>query len=96
MEKQTRAEPRFVDSPAAPEVFASEATGFFINQGNITVTFASTRADHSTSPGPLNRVVNLRVVLPASAAQSLALGLYDFLVSNGLDPNPRPAADETH
>lgn len=85
-----------MDSPAAPGVFASEATGFFINQGNITVTFASARVDHSTSARPLNRVVNLRVVLPASAAQSLALGLYDFLAPNGLDLSPRPAAGETH
>ena len=91
MEKQTSGpKVTFVDTPDAPEFFASEASGFFVNQGNVTITFASARVDHSTSPGPVNRVVNARVVLSVLGAQSFAIGLYDFLKTQGLDPSPKP------
>ena len=75
--------PEFLDNPNAPELFASAATGFFASQGNITITFESARADHSVSPGPVNRVVAGRVVMPAQAAQALAVGLFDFLEKQG-------------
>jgi hypothetical protein len=84
----------FVDNPHAPEVFASEAVGFFLIAGNIHITFASDRVNHATTPGPINRVVTARVVIPIQAAQRLAAGLYDFLKKQGLDPVPVP--DKTH
>jgi hypothetical protein len=56
----------------APEFFADEATGFFIHQGTLSITFASARVDHRSDPGPVNRVVVGRVVLPISAAAALA------------------------
>ena len=34
---------RFIDNPEAPEVFASAATGFFVANSNITITFESAR-----------------------------------------------------
>ena len=73
-----------LDNPQAPELFASAATGFFVANGNIAITFESVRADHSTSPGPLNRVVVGRVVMPVPGAQALVVGLFDFLEKQGL------------
>jgi hypothetical protein len=76
---------RFIDNPEAPEVFASAATGFFVANGNITITFESARADHAESPGPVFRTVVARVVIPAQGAQALAIGLFDFLEKQGFD-----------
>jgi hypothetical protein len=75
----------FVDNPDAPEIFSSGATGFFVANGNITITFESARADHSQSPGPVYRTVVSRIVLPVAAAQGLAVGLFDFLEKQGFD-----------
>lgn len=74
---------RFIDNPAAPETFASAATGFSASNGNITITLESLRADHSDSPGPVYRTVVGRIVLPAAGAQGLAIGLFDFLEKQG-------------
>lgn len=41
-------------------------------------------------PGPITRIVNLRVVMPIPTAQALAAGLYDFLKTHGHDPVPKP------
>jgi len=84
----------FIDNPQAPEVFATGVSGFWINGGNIHITFEAARVNHVTSPGPLNRVVIGRLVLPISGAQGLAAGLYDFLKSRGLDPVPTPPKDQ--
>jgi hypothetical protein len=75
----------FVDNPDAPEIFSSGATGFFVANGNITITFESARADHSQSPGPVYRTVVGRVVMPAASAQGLAIGLFEFLEKQGFD-----------
>jgi hypothetical protein len=77
--------PNFSDNPNAPEIFASAATGFFVANGNITITFESARADHAESPGPIYRAVVGRVVMPAASAQALAIGLFDFLEKQGFD-----------
>lgn len=42
----------FVGSPHAPDVFADEAVGFFVRSGVISITFASSRVDHSKTPAP--------------------------------------------
>ena len=34
----------------APEFFADEATGFFIHQGNLSITFSSARVDIALTP----------------------------------------------
>lgn len=73
------AAPTFLDNPNAPDVFSTEATGFLVLEGNIGITFESSRVNYSTSPGPVSRVVIGRLVMPIPAAQRLALGLYDFL-----------------
>lgn len=84
----------FVDNPHAPEVFASRCSGFFVRNGNVHLTFESERVNHVTSPGPVNRVVIARLILPISGAQELALGLYDFLKNQGLDPAPTPDSSQ--
>ncbi len=77
------------DNPHAPEVFADEAVGFFIHNGNVSITVASARVDHTKNPGPISRVVTGRLVMPLAGAQALAAGLYDFLKKLNADPVPR-------
>lgn len=80
----------FIDNPHAPEVLATGIAGFWLYQGNAHITLESARINHETTPGPLNRVVIARLVMPISTAQNLAAGLYDFLKTNGYDPVPQP------
>lgn len=82
----------FIDNPHAPEVFASEACGFCVQGGNIVTTFASARVDHVSTPGPVNRVVIGRLVMPAGAAHALATELLNFLAQQGYMPPPPPNA----
>jgi hypothetical protein len=79
-----RVELTFINNPHAPDFFATGATGFFLNQGNVHITFEALRVDHTSSPGPVNRVVIGRLVMPLAAAQGMAAGLYDFLKSHGV------------
>ena len=82
--KDSKEQPvKFVDDPMAQEIYASAASGFFVANGNITITFESLRPDHSDKPGPLTRVVVGRMVMPVSGAQGLAIGLFDFLEKQG-------------
>ncbi len=81
------------DNPAAPQVFADEAVGFWLHNGVVMVTLTSTHIDHHTTPGPITRQVVARIVLPVAGAQSLAAGLYNFLKQHGLDPVPRSPDD---
>ena len=93
----TRVDPSpaaLIDNPQAPEWYATEAVGFMNTLGNIHITLAAPRATHTTVPGPVNRVVIGRIVLPVAGAQALAAGLYDFLKSQGMDPNPVPGKNE--
>ncbi len=76
----------FMDNPLASDVYADEAAGFFINSGNVKITFASARVNHVSAPGPINHVVVGRLVMSVEAAQSLAVGLFDFLKSRGVAP----------
>jgi hypothetical protein len=75
--------PKLLDNPQAPEIFAVAATGFFNANGLISITLESARADHTKAPGPVNRIVVGRLVMPAAGAQALAVGLFDFLEKQG-------------
>jgi hypothetical protein len=79
-----------VENLFAAEFFASEASSFSVHSGVVTITFVSHRYDHSVSPPARRNVVVARVALPPSGAKSLAVGLYNFLSNNGMDPVPRP------
>jgi hypothetical protein len=78
----------FIDNPHAPELFSTAATGFFVGEGCVHITFESVRVNHVTSPGPVNRVVIGRLIMPVAGAQALAIGLYDFLTKHGMDVAP--------
>ena len=80
--------PAFLDNPHAPDVFADAATGFFLFGGNIRVTFESFRVNHSSSPGPVSRVVIGRLVMPLAQAEALAKGLLDFINQQRTQQNP--------
>ena len=82
----------FVDNPHAPDVFATEAAGFWIYNGNVVITFATARINHSTTPGPVNRVVIGRLVMTAPDAQNFAVQLFDFLKKQGFDPTKQDGA----
>ena len=84
---ESKVEVTFIDNPMAPDVFADEAAGFFIHNGVVKITLLSARVNHATNPGPINRVVIGRLALSIAAAQSLSVGLFDFLKSRGLGPN---------
>ncbi|MDP1630727.1 MAG: hypothetical protein Q8L66_04840 [Caulobacter sp.] len=78
----------FIDNPHAPEVFASAFSGLCSVGGNVAITLESIRVDHSTSPGPVNRVVIGRAIMPPNAAHDLAVALFDYLKRNGyVDPS---------
>lgn len=69
----------FIDDAHAPEVFADSCAGIFFLNGNIRLTFFSSRVDHSTTPGPINNVVVGRLILPLAAAENLRLFLEEYL-----------------
>jgi hypothetical protein len=74
------------DNPMAPDIFIDAAAGFFFLNGNIRITFESARASHITHPGPINRVVVGRLIMPLDAAETLAKGLLDFIRKMQADP----------
>jgi len=86
----------FIDNPHAPDVFASAATGFFNLNGVIMITFEAPRVNHETTPGPINRVVIGRLVMPANGAYGLATGLFNFLKDQGFDFSPQEGGGATH
>lgn len=78
-----------VDNLFAPEVYATEITGYSVSHGHVTLTLASLRASWSEPGNPNKRVVIGRVVLPVKTAQILVTELYGFLVKHDLDPNAK-------
>jgi hypothetical protein len=79
-----------LDNAFAPELFASEAIGFFSSNGVVTVTFGALHIDYSKSPNQFNRTVVARLTMPTASAHALAVGLFDFLKQRGLMPDPPP------
>jgi hypothetical protein len=69
----------FMDSPRAPDIYADAISGVAFFSGNIRLTLEAAHVDHSTSPGPVNRVVIGRLVMPLSAATDLHTLLTDYL-----------------
>src|SRR6266576_3781100 len=82
----------FLDNPNAPEVFADAASGFFNFNGNIRIVLESLRVNHISVPGPVNRVVLARLVMPLDAAEALARGLLDFITQQRTQRNAPPQA----
>jgi hypothetical protein len=78
--------PELVDNLHAPEIYASEITGYTISNGNVTLTLASVRASWEDAGVPNKRVVVGRIVLSMSAAQALSVELFQLLNKQGLNP----------
>jgi hypothetical protein len=78
--------PVFVDAPGAPDLFADSATGFFLHNGILRITFDVSRFDHAHTNAPAVRVVIGRIAMPAVNASALAVNLFDFLKKMGIDP----------
>jgi hypothetical protein len=76
----------FLDNPHAPEAFVEGAWGFLFLNGNVHITLTALRVDHKSLPGPVNRVVVGRLVMPLAGAQGFAVGLFNFLKQHGVDP----------
>lgn len=76
-----------VDNPHAPEVFASNASGFVNIDGSIVITLEARKSDFSGDSPKATRHVVGRLIMPASGAHALAVGLFDYLKSIGLDPS---------
>ena len=85
MAEETRPPPAFIDDPHAPEVFATTAAGFFNLHGSIVITLETLKSDYATNPGTLSRVVVGRLIMPPHGAHALAVGLFDFLKTQGFD-----------
>ncbi len=79
-------QPEFIEDLHSVEIFASDASGFFLSEGIVRLTFESIRASHRDNPDTPARVVVARVAMPVPAAQRLLVGLYDFLRKNQLAP----------
>jgi len=78
--------PALVELPSAPDLFADGATGFFLHNGILRITFEVSRFDHSHANAPPLRVVVARIAMPAQSASGLAVNLFDFLKKMGIDP----------
>ena len=87
----------FVDNPHAPDLFADDATGIAFINGAVRLTFESARVNHVTTPGPVNRVVIGRLVLPLIAAERLRDLLIDYLgrIAQQSSPPPPPQSPPT-
>jgi hypothetical protein len=64
-------QPPVVDDPSAPEVFTDNLVGLAFNQGNVNMTFATVRADHSKTPASNHRKITVRLVMPIATAAVL-------------------------
>jgi hypothetical protein len=76
---ETPSGPPFLDNPHAPDVFADGLTGLFVWNGNFRLTFEALRVSHISTPGPVNRVVIGRLVLPIAAAEAMARSILDMI-----------------
>jgi len=76
---------QIVNNDSAPEVFVSDAVGLVYSLGNIHITFASLKADHSQDI-PMQRHVNLRLVIPAASARCFAEELLSHVKLNEAQP----------
>lgn len=72
LQQPTPATPgHLVDDPGVREAYADSVAGVVFNQGNLTLTFAATRANHGVSPPTNERRVVERIVVPIMTAAQL-------------------------
>jgi hypothetical protein len=68
-----------VDNPTAPEMYADALSGYFLLNGTVRLTFECARANHVSMPGPVNRVVVGRLMMPLDAAERMARDVLAFI-----------------
>lgn len=79
----------FIDNPHAPEVFVSFISGAAFDGPNVRLTFASSRVNHVSAPGPVNNVVNARLVMSIQSVENMVDFLHKFLAASQAN-NDRP------
>jgi hypothetical protein len=72
---------------SVPDVFADDAVMFDMVNNTVRITFGVVTSTEPAAPSPMGMSVIGRLVLPATSAQRLCLGLYDYLKKQGLDPS---------
>ena len=77
--------PKVIDDLSAPQVYTGEAVWFSLsdNKSIAHITFVTPRQNPAT--GETIYVTNLRIVMPAGAAQRMAITLFDYLKKEGID-----------
>jgi hypothetical protein len=68
-----------INDPTVRDVFADELAGITVTNGNINLTFAAVRADHSKMPATHHRVVTARLVIPIPAGVQVKATLEQIL-----------------
>ena len=69
----------YLDNPFAPDIFADASSGLQNVGGVIRITFEAWHTDHSTHPGPINRVCVGRVLMTPEAAETMANEILQFV-----------------
>lgn len=82
-------QPKVLDNPHSPDVFADDALSFSVLDGTVRITFSAFKFTQPP-PGEGCNVVVGRLVMPQAGAERLALGLFDFLKSRGLTKMATP------
>ena len=67
---EARTEVVLIDSGQA-ETYSDTFVGLSLAQGNLHITFATSRVDHSRNPPVSQRVISSRLVMPVSVAREL-------------------------
>ena len=68
-----------VEDASIREIYADSLVGIVFNHGNVNMTFAALRADHSKTPATNFRQVTGRLVLPVSTAGELHAYLTEII-----------------
>jgi hypothetical protein len=68
-----------LDNWGGPNIFADDAVGRFLLNGNIHITLEATLADLVTSVEPINRIIIGRLIMPLDKAEEMATGLLDLI-----------------
>lgn len=83
----------FAFGPHIPDVFADELVSFETINGVVRLSFGVAKMVDPVPPSPTQMVVIGRLLIPVAGAQRLALGLYDYLKSQGHDPSAAVGAE---
>ena len=71
--------PPLVEDSSIREIYADSFVGIVFNHGNLNMTFAALRADHSKTPAVNFREITCRLVLPISTAGELYAYLTEII-----------------